>query len=604
MNTFINIFILYIFIFNQNTITAQCHIDDWYALKALYENTEGDNWINNGGWQEVTGNTQSANCNLEILFGVGLDEQGRLEYLELFSNQLSGIIPPELGNLSNLKLLNLAFNELIGSIPPELGNLANLEYLSLTYNHFNDSSIPTELGNLSKLTHLDLQGNELIGNIPVELGNLTSLIVLWLGNNQLNGSIPTELGNLSNLTYLNLSGNLFNGSVPVELGNLNKLIELLLSYNELSGSMPAELCDLTNLTLLLINNNNLQGCYPDCINTFCSQLTDPFFDGNKDISNNNNFNTTWKNFCDTGQGACFSAEVYPGDLNHDGIVNHVDLGLLGLYKTEIGPPRLEEYQGIDWYAHPAKDWGTKQLNNEDIKHFDCDGNGFIDEDDHPAVLNNMGEIWTAQTPPSIPPQQSDYQVMLHPIDQISGGHFTIDYSNIEGSIDYVILGLKKESWLGYRDNDLWYVITELPSQQKIEIGFTKSNNLNSEGSGIIGDLILSFDNGAARFAETSNEVYEFQVSTIGVHNGTKFTPIEDQLLKIDVSKGNCQPNWTITEDTSFRNEYKSNGTIATNGFVIIGADQQVNYQANLVTLNNDFEVKAGASFRVGYGACD
>jgi len=303
----------------------------------------------------------------------------------------------------------------------------------------------------------------------------------------------------------------------------------------------------------------------------------------------------------------------------------VDLGLSGLYKTEIGPQRSIEHQNIDWYDHPANNWGTQQLNNRDIKHYDCNGDGFIDVRDHQAVLDNMGENWTIQTPPTTSSPQSDYQVTLHPIKQISedflimnialerrtgseltiqGGHFTIDYNNVEGNIDYVTLGLKNESWLGDRDNDLLYEITDLPSQQKIEVGFTKSNNLNSEGSGIIGDLILSFDNSLARHTGMSNNVYEFQVNTVGVHNGTTFTPIEDQLLQVDVSNGSCQPNWTITEDTPFRNEYKSNGTIVTNGFVLIGEEQQVDYQASQITLNAGFEVKAGANFMVGYGYCD
>ena len=39
---------------------------------------------------------------------------------------LTGEIPPEIGNLTNLAYLNLRNNQLTGEIPPEIGNLTNL----------------------------------------------------------------------------------------------------------------------------------------------------------------------------------------------------------------------------------------------------------------------------------------------------------------------------------------------------------------------------------------------------------------------------------------------------------------------------------------------
>ena len=45
----------------------------------------------------------------------------RLETLWLSGNQLTGAIPPALGNLSQLRRLHLQHNRLSGPIPPELG---------------------------------------------------------------------------------------------------------------------------------------------------------------------------------------------------------------------------------------------------------------------------------------------------------------------------------------------------------------------------------------------------------------------------------------------------------------------------------------------------
>ena len=77
--------------------------------------------------------------------------------------------------------------------------------------------IPTELGNLSNLQGLSLWGNQLTGEIPTELGSLSNLETLDLGGNQLTGEIPTELGSLSNLERW-LGGNLGEGE-PVDRGD-------------------------------------------------------------------------------------------------------------------------------------------------------------------------------------------------------------------------------------------------------------------------------------------------------------------------------------------------------------------------------------------------
>ena len=51
-------------------------------------------------------------------------------------NELTGTVPAELGNLSNLKQLWLHDNRLTGELPAELGNLTNLEELIFRGNEF------------------------------------------------------------------------------------------------------------------------------------------------------------------------------------------------------------------------------------------------------------------------------------------------------------------------------------------------------------------------------------------------------------------------------------------------------------------------------------
>jgi Leucine-rich repeat (LRR) protein len=65
-----------------------------------------------------------------------------LEELYLSYNQLTGVIPLELGNLANLRRLFLDNNQLGGNIPPELGNLTHLEHVNLGWNPLRGSIPP------------------------------------------------------------------------------------------------------------------------------------------------------------------------------------------------------------------------------------------------------------------------------------------------------------------------------------------------------------------------------------------------------------------------------------------------------------------------------
>ncbi len=118
--------------------------------------------------------------------------------LWLQSNHLSGTLPSEIGNLSELIELRAYSNTLSGGI--------------------------TDLIRLSNLSVIHLHANKLNRPIPPELGQLsTTLAVLNLGNNPLRGEIPAELGSLANLRELILYSNELTCRIPSTLGNLAKL---------------------------------------------------------------------------------------------------------------------------------------------------------------------------------------------------------------------------------------------------------------------------------------------------------------------------------------------------------------------------------------------
>ena len=68
---------------------------DRVALVALYDATGGPGWTDNTNWK--------TSAPLDEWFGVRTDDDGRVEWLSLSGNDLTGRIPPELDRLANLR---------------------------------------------------------------------------------------------------------------------------------------------------------------------------------------------------------------------------------------------------------------------------------------------------------------------------------------------------------------------------------------------------------------------------------------------------------------------------------------------------------------------
>ena len=103
------------------------HAGDREALQALLDATGGDAWFNFWGW-----NTDSP---LTRWHGVTTNASGRVIEIDLsgaFGNGLTGSIPEELADLSELIRLDLSGNDLSGSLPTRIADLTKLREIRVT----------------------------------------------------------------------------------------------------------------------------------------------------------------------------------------------------------------------------------------------------------------------------------------------------------------------------------------------------------------------------------------------------------------------------------------------------------------------------------------
>lgn len=164
----------------------------------------------------------------------------QLVSLQLPSANLTGALPREIGQLTNLRSLYLSSNALSGTIPLELGYSSSLSDLDLSHNLLK-GSLPASVWNLcDRLVSLRLHGNALSGSLPdpaLPDATCKNLGFLDFGQNQFSGTFPEFVVGFHALKQLDLGDNMLSGPIPESITGLD-LEKLNLSHNNFTGVLP------------------------------------------------------------------------------------------------------------------------------------------------------------------------------------------------------------------------------------------------------------------------------------------------------------------------------------------------------------------------------
>ncbi|CBI20137.3 unnamed protein product, partial [Vitis vinifera] len=234
------------------------------AFTCFATSTHGATLIPN----EVEESENSVKCNCTFLNNTIC----HVVSIVLKAQSLPGTVPKELVKLPYLQEIDLTRNYLYGSIPEEWGStklvnislLGNRTLVNLTV-EFNQLSgvLPPELGNLSSIEKMHLTSNKFTGELPETFAKLTTLKDFRIGDNNFTGTIPKLIQNWTNLKKLVIQASGMSGPIPPEIGVLAKLSDLRISDLKGTEATFPPLSNMTNLNRLILRSCNLSGPLPD-----------------------------------------------------------------------------------------------------------------------------------------------------------------------------------------------------------------------------------------------------------------------------------------------------------------------------------------------------
>ncbi|HFA51862.1 MAG TPA: T9SS type A sorting domain-containing protein [Bacteroidetes bacterium] len=207
------------------------------------------------------------------------------------------------------------------------------------------------------------------------------------------------------------------------------------------------------------------------------------------------------------------AQVWPGDVNNNGIVNNIDLLYLGQALFENGPPRLPMDIGIEWEEKPIMAlWPQAFPDGTNYAFADCDGDGVVSQMDQDAIEFNYGlthgtvspDVFVAGMPGVAPPlsidalagsifensfaaMTIDLGTSALEVNDLRGIAFTIKYDPDIFGADPV--QFFPGEWIDSGPGGLLVSINKDVAAGEIEVGLSRMG-MPLSGSGVVGTFLI------------------------------------------------------------------------------------------------------------------
>ncbi|MCB0509408.1 MAG: T9SS type A sorting domain-containing protein [Bacteroidetes bacterium] len=194
--------------------------------------------------------------------------------------------------------------------------------------------------------------------------------------------------------------------------------------------------------------------------------------------------------------------VYPGDANHDKIVNMEDLLPIGLKYNDLVSPRTQV--STAWIGQMAQNTNdTLLLNGADRKHADCNGDGQINEVDLEAIYENYSYMHYSEKStnancdfplymvfPALAKEEEQVSIGIgidlstNSLQNIYGLSFTLEYDT-NFVLENTLFTEGVNTWFGVENSDYIQISIDDYKSGKVDIGITGIDKLNRTGGGVL-----------------------------------------------------------------------------------------------------------------------